>query len=456
MSNKINLPTVQIKNESKNETSQNNEKEKCFLEDIQLLSSLKSIPGKTIPLYNKINEASKNNNKDNNKDQSYINETNNKINNKSKSIFSPIEKSIFNNFNNTINNMNNNYTTNNFYINNGVNNANININFNSLYSPPGAIQLLPDQFTFLDNPILFPPSNHPSFLSIKSNIKNNIIPTENNFTQNSLYFQNMIYNGNSTNQNDFSNNKGNISKNIYNNNINNKFSQLSFQQYNIGKEELLKKKRPTNLFYRKDSENNLENNNNLFNNNTNIKKSVFIYNKNNDKLRKENKNIINIKEEKKERIENEKKIYDNKDKKVLFNVENYSEESYEEEIYNIYHNKNKFESNNLFNCYLKKKKRKRKINEIKRFKCIHPNCDYSYKTLKQLQNHHYKMISECQLDSVQILKLIYNTKLILLKLITNDKNKKEYFSKLYENSVKNINLRNYSESITGMHIDDLF
>ena len=65
------------------------------------------------------------------------------------------------------------------------------------------------------------------------------------------------------------------------------------------------------------------------------------------------------------------------------------------------------------------------------------------------------MISECQLDSVQILKLIYNTKLMLLKLIKNDKNKKEYFSKLYEDSVKNINLRNYSESITGMHIDDI-
>ena len=65
------------------------------------------------------------------------------------------------------------------------------------------------------------------------------------------------------------------------------------------------------------------------------------------------------------------------------------------------------------------------------------------------------MISECQLDSVQILKLIYNTKLIILKLIKDDKNKKGYFSKLYEECVKNINLRNYSEFITGMHFDDI-
>ena len=65
------------------------------------------------------------------------------------------------------------------------------------------------------------------------------------------------------------------------------------------------------------------------------------------------------------------------------------------------------------------------------------------------------MTSECQLDSVQVLKLIYNTKLILLDLINNNKNKKEYFSKIYENSVNNINLNNYSESITGIHIDDI-
>ena len=65
------------------------------------------------------------------------------------------------------------------------------------------------------------------------------------------------------------------------------------------------------------------------------------------------------------------------------------------------------------------------------------------------------MISECQLDSVQILKLIYNTKIVLLNLISNDKKKKEYFGKLYEKSVNNIGLNNYSESITGIHIDDI-
>ena len=40
--------------ENKKETCQNQEKDNRFLQGIQLLSSLKSIPGKIIPLDNKI------------------------------------------------------------------------------------------------------------------------------------------------------------------------------------------------------------------------------------------------------------------------------------------------------------------------------------------------------------------------------------------------------------------
>ena len=64
------------------------------------------------------------------------------------------------------------------------------------------------------------------------------------------------------------------------------------------------------------------------------------------------------------------------------------------------------------------------------------------------------MTAECQLDSIQIVKLIYDIKKILIKLIKKNKNKKEYFSKLYENCIKNISLNNYFEYIAGTFFSD--
>ena len=64
------------------------------------------------------------------------------------------------------------------------------------------------------------------------------------------------------------------------------------------------------------------------------------------------------------------------------------------------------------------------------------------------------MTAECQLDSIQIVKLIYDIKKILIKLIKKNKNKKEYFSKLYENCVKKISLNNYFEYIAGTFFSD--
>ena len=295
MSNKIGQ-SLQSKKDEKINENPNGEKENRFLQDIQLLSSLKPIPGKIIPLYNKINEVPKINNKENNIDKSNKNETNNKIYHKSKSIFNPIEKPIINNYNNIINN---NYTTNNYFFNNGINNTNININFNSIYNQPVGMIPLPDQFGFIDNPLLYPPSNHPSFLSIKSDMKNNMMPTENKYTQNSFYLQNMIFNGNYGNQNDNNINKGGN----MNNNFNNKFSQLSYPQYNLAKEDFIKKNSSTNLLFKKDSENILENNinfinNNLFNNNTDKKNTLLLLNKNEENLKKEKKNIKKINKEK--------------------------------------------------------------------------------------------------------------------------------------------------------------
>ena len=61
---------------------------------------------------------------------------------------------------------------------------------------------------------------------------------------------------------------------------------------------------------------------------------------------------------------------------------------------------------------------------------------------------------ECQNDLISLLKEIYNTKLILIKCISNDINKKKYFSDLYENSIKNISLNQYTETISGTHLEE--
>jgi predicted metallo-beta-lactamase superfamily hydrolase len=57
---------------------------------------------------------------------------------------------------------------------------------------------------------------------------------------------------------------------------------------------------------------------------------------------------------------------------------------------------------------------------------------------------------------ISLLKEIYNTKLILIKCISNDINKKKYFSELYENSLKKISLNQYTETISGTHLEDFF
>ena len=429
MSNLFNHSPIGKKDENKNDYPQKLENDNRFLLDIQLLSELKSIPGKIIPLSN--NDIMKNN-KENSNDKYNKNETNSKIYASSnKNLFTPIDKSN--------NNINNNYTTNNFFFNNNIiNNTNLNFNNNNTQ---GGLNLLQEHYNFIENPF-FPQSNHQSLLSIKSDIKNNnnFLWTDNKFTQNSFHFQNlMIFNGNANqkenniNYNNKNNNLNNNLNNIINNNFNNiKFSQLSYQQNNTSNEEIFKRKKSTPLLYLKDQNNNIPCNN-------------LINPEQKNSSSKETKNIIN---------ENKN---NSKNKKILFNVENYTEDSYEEIDENIYHNRNdgKFENNNnIFNCYHKVKKRKRKNDENKKYKCVHPNCDYSYKTLKQLKNHHYKMISECQYDSVQLLKLIYKTKIKLIHIIGKDKKKKEFFSNLYENCMKNISLSNYSEFITGNRFDD--
>ena len=203
MSNLINHSFIGKKDENKNDFSQKLENDNRFLLDIQLLTELKSIPGKIIPLSN--NDITKNN-KENSNDKNNKNETNNKIfSSNNKSIFTPIDKSN--------NNINNSFTTNNFFFNNNcINNTNLNFNNNNTQ---GGLNLIQEHYNFIENPIFFPQSSHPSLLSIKSDFKNNnILWTDNKFTQNSFHFQNlMIYNGNyNQNENNINYNNVNINK----------------------------------------------------------------------------------------------------------------------------------------------------------------------------------------------------------------------------------------------------
>ena len=113
MSKRKNFLLLPKKDDNLKELSHNQDNDNRFLQDIQLLSSLKPIPGKIIQLDNKINSVSKNIKKENGKDNYNKLETNNKIYHKSKISFSPVNKQIINNY--SINNVNNNYTINNFF-----------------------------------------------------------------------------------------------------------------------------------------------------------------------------------------------------------------------------------------------------------------------------------------------------------------------------------------------------
>ena len=434
MSNLFNYQAKITKEERKNQP----EKDSLYLLDVQLLSSLKSIPGKIIPLDNKLGQNS-NNNKENNQDMNRKDTYNNII-----------KKDSINNLNSLYNNdkmdINNNllYKTNNYFFNGGINNTNLNYNPYNNYQKNSS-NLIQIASPTLDNQLLASHSNHPSILSIKSDLKNNnFLWSDINFTQNSFNPNIFLYNYENTNA------KGNINNSI-NNNL--KLSQLSYQFSNFVNDDILKKKKSTTNLLKKNSSGSIdiEINNKQINQENN-----FILDKNinyikNNKIQIE-ENIINNEEEKFEN--NINSLEKDKNKKIFFNIEKFYEDEEDDTIYhNINNNKN--ESNNIFNCYLQKKKKRKKIIEVyNKYKCFHPKCDCSYKTEKQLQSHHFKMTQECQQDSVQIIKLIHDSKNILKNIIKHSKKKKSKFEKLYDDFVNKISLKNYFEFIAGSHFND--
>ena len=123
---------------------------------------------------------------------------------------------------------------------------------------------------------------------------------------------------------------------------------------------------------------------------------------------------------------------------------------------------------NMFNVYKKSKyvfrKRKKRIkknlnlNRIK-INCSHHGCESIFKTKKQLAFHHYKMSIECHYDTISLLKLIASVKKLLLKKTKNTKkinvnNIWEKYSLLYKETMNNMPLEEYIETIVGFNLED--
>ena len=374
-----------------------------FLLDLKLLSSLKSIKGKVIHLDNKANNSDIN-----------TNITNTLVNNNNllNINFGLSGRLDFNNLPN-----NNNYGQNQYFSNMSIKNQK-NMYTNSIIQEP---------FCLLENHLNENP--HRSLLSFEEmnskegyNILNNTI--NNKLSQDSFMFFN---NNNNNAEEDINKNKNMDTMNLFINNVNNSYTNNINNNYfnNI------------NNFY--------FNNNNLNKLNSELsfhQENVddFLYKKRKPDITKQSSSALNKKNRLKQNIFKTQKNNKDKDKDII--------------------NKNRIRPKIIFNCYQSKQKPKFRKQKNKKnnfsFHCSHTNCEYSYKTLKQLQNHHYKMMPECQVDLISLLKEIYNTKLILIKFISNDINKKKYFSDLYENSLKNISLNQYTETISGTHLEEFF
>lgn len=188
------------------------------------------------------------------------------------------------------------------------------------------------------------------------------------------------------------------------------------------------------------------------NNNSNNIKNIFLGQKRNS-------------DEKTEEKEKEK-IFNNK-KNIFFQINPQKNESSlnlnNNSTNNIINTNSQDTTNkrNLFTVipkstynYKKRKPRKRKaLTGIKKkLTCSHHGCEGTFKTKKQLLYHHYKMNPQCQNDTIAILKMIYNIK-ILLKNNNLEKNKKK-FGELYKQTMKNVSLDEHIETLVGYNFED--
>ena len=191
-------------------------------------------------------------------------------------------------------------------------------------------------------------------------------------------------------------------------------------------------------------------------NDFNQTKNNFLLNK---KRNPENENItFNLKEnENKEKEYNDIKKTNNtkifnipKVKNTFFCVKPKKEEDNKKIMFTVITKSNYI--------YRKRKPRiKKLLNNIQnKISCGHDKCDGLFKTKKQLVFHHYKMSIECHNDTINLLKMINSVKEILLKK-KNFKEKENIFNKfseLYKETMKNISLPEHIETLVGFNFED--
>ena len=384
--NKSNIPSKDIYTSDKN-----------YQKNMEILSSLKSIPGKVVNLQsdNFINDEF-------NKKLSYREgkkTTSSSISKVSKDFFcDQIEEKINQKKLNTTNSV-----------------------FKPMFNPPPKKSTM-NYYSY--NTLLSVPE-----LCLQNQIGNgpNKI-TNSSFSKNSFYAmnQNMEPNLNLFNQINIGNQMNNLNQpNLFN-------------QFNIFNNN------PINPF------NSLNNINPLNTNIANISPNNIYFNATNNNL------VLNIKrnlEEKEEKKNIKKciifKINDSKDNKD--NIDNNINSSISSQP----------KRNNLFTViqkstykYKKRKPRKKKFfNGIKKkIICSHNGCEATFKTKKQLVYHHYKMNPQCHNDTIYILKMINYLKTLLKK--NNKENNIKKFGELYRETMKNISLEEHIESLVGFNFED--
>ena len=387
--NKSNIPSKDIYTSDKN-----------YQKNMEILSSLKSIPGKVVNLQsdNFINDEF-------NKKLSYREgkkTTSSSISKVSKDFFcDQIEEKINQKKLNTTNSV-----------------------FKPMFNPPPKKSTM-NYYSY--NTLLSVPE-----LCLQNQIGNgpNKI-TNSSFSKNSFYAmnQNMEPNLNLFNQINIGNQMNNLNQpNLFN-------------QFNIFNNN------PINPF------NSLNNINPLNTNIANISPNNIYLNATNNNLILNKKRNLEEKEEKK----NIKKciifkINDSKDNKDnIDNIDNNINSSISSQP----------KRNNLFTViqkstykYKKRKPRKKKFfNGIKKkIICSHNGCEATFKTKKQLVYHHYKMNPQCHNDTIYILKMINYLKTLLKK--NNKENNIKKFGELYKETMKNISLEEHIESLVGFNFED--
>ena len=190
--------------------------------------------------------------------------------------------------------------------------------------------------------------------------------------------------------------------------------------------------------------NNINNNSNVNNNNININNNIFLSKKRNSEEKPDETN--RIKKSIFFKTNNPKQKKDN----LNININNINTTSQD-----TTNKKNMFTviAKSSYN-YKKRKPRKKKFNNSlkKKLICSHQGCDGKFKTKKQLVFHHYKMNPQCHNDTISILKMIYDVK-IMLKKNNNEKNKKK-FGELYHETMKNVSLDEHIETLVGYNFED--